>query len=115
MCVYHVHLKKRFTREVCVVSAVQVKERFDRELCVVVTNLNQMSTEYCHPKTTPDMAVRMAVRMSMAIPGESAVQRACTVTVSAPFHGTQLDWVRSWQLMAIAGELTYSVGRSRHV
>ena len=55
------------------VSAVQVKERFDRELCVVVTNLNQMSTEYCHPKTTPDMAVRMAVRMSMAIPGESAV------------------------------------------
>ena len=52
-------------------SHVQVKERFDRELCVVVTNLNQMSTEYCHPKTTPDMPVRMAVRMSMAIPGES--------------------------------------------
>ena len=50
---------------------MQVKERFDRELCVVVTNLNQMSTEYCHPKTTPDMPVRMAVRMSMAIPGES--------------------------------------------
>lgn len=89
MCVcvvYHVHLKK-FTREVCVVSAVQVKERFDRELCVVVTNLNQMSTEYCHPKTTPDMAVRMAVRMSMAIPGESDVHRACTVTVSAPSDG----------------------------
>ncbi|XP_076470074.1 uncharacterized protein LOC143300350 [Babylonia areolata] len=46
----------------------EVMEKFDRELCVVVTNLNQMSTEYCHPKTTPDMAVRLAVRMSMSIP-----------------------------------------------
>ncbi|KAK7108929.1 uncharacterized protein [Littorina saxatilis] len=47
----------------------EVLEKCGKELCVVVTNLNQMSTEYCHPKTTPDMAVRMAVRMSMAIPG----------------------------------------------
>ncbi|XP_050419089.2 uncharacterized protein LOC126832377 [Patella vulgata] len=39
------------------------------ELCVVVTNLSLMTTEYCHPKTTPNMAVRLAVRMSMAIPG----------------------------------------------
>ncbi|KAL8564383.1 hypothetical protein ACOMHN_057405 [Nucella lapillus] len=46
----------------------EVMVQFDRELCVVVTNLNQMSTEYCHPKTTPDMAVRLAVRMSMSIP-----------------------------------------------
>ncbi|CAG5125631.1 unnamed protein product, partial [Candidula unifasciata] len=47
----------------------QVYERFNRELCVVVTNLNQMTTLYCHPKTTPDMPVRLAVRMSMSIPG----------------------------------------------
>ncbi|KAK7494691.1 hypothetical protein BaRGS_00014089 [Batillaria attramentaria] len=47
----------------------EVLEHHKRELCVVVTNLNQMSTEYCHPKTTPDMPVRVAVRMSMAIPG----------------------------------------------
>ncbi|XP_050394210.1 uncharacterized protein YqhO-like, partial [Patella vulgata] len=39
------------------------------ELCIVVTNLSQMSTEYCHLKTTPDMSIRLAVRMSMAIPG----------------------------------------------
>ncbi|XP_059158896.1 uncharacterized protein LOC131942945 [Physella acuta] len=39
------------------------------ELCVVVTNLNQMRAEYCHPKTTPDMPIREALRMSMAIPG----------------------------------------------
>ncbi|PVD30056.1 hypothetical protein C0Q70_09317 [Pomacea canaliculata] len=38
-------------------------------LCIVVTNLSQMTTEYCHPKTTPDMPIRVAVRMSMAIPG----------------------------------------------
>ncbi|CAG5133968.1 unnamed protein product, partial [Candidula unifasciata] len=47
----------------------QVYERYHRELCVVVTNLNQMTTLYCHPKTTPDMPVRLAVRMSMSIPG----------------------------------------------
>ncbi|CAG5119290.1 unnamed protein product [Candidula unifasciata] len=39
------------------------------ELCVVVTNLNQMRSEYCHPKTTPDMPIREALRMSMSIPG----------------------------------------------
>ncbi|XP_059145229.1 uncharacterized protein LOC131932344 [Physella acuta] len=39
------------------------------ELCIVVTNLNQMRSEYCHPKTTPDMPIREAVRMSMALPG----------------------------------------------
>ncbi|XP_059158385.1 uncharacterized protein LOC131942498 [Physella acuta] len=38
------------------------------ELCVVVTNLNQMRSEYCHPKTTPDMPIRDALRMTMAIP-----------------------------------------------
>ncbi|XP_076461608.1 uncharacterized protein LOC143294076 [Babylonia areolata] len=38
-------------------------------LCIIVTNLSQMTTEYCHPKTTPDMPIRLALRMSMAIPG----------------------------------------------
>lgn len=42
---------------------------YQKELCVVVTNLNHMTEEYCHPKTTPDMPIRLAVRMSMAIPG----------------------------------------------
>ncbi|KAH9505197.1 hypothetical protein Btru_058930 [Bulinus truncatus] len=39
------------------------------ELCVVVTNLNQLTAEYCHIKTTPHMSVRDALRMSMSIPG----------------------------------------------
>ncbi|MEQ1570866.1 MAG: patatin-like phospholipase family protein, partial [Myxococcota bacterium] len=46
----------------------QVLERCGRELCVPVTNLTRMSTEYCHPKTTPDMPVRLAVGMSMSLP-----------------------------------------------
>ncbi|MEQ1503586.1 MAG: patatin-like phospholipase family protein [Myxococcota bacterium] len=46
----------------------QVYERCGRELCVPVTNLTRMCTEYCHPKTTPDMPVRLAVGMSMSLP-----------------------------------------------
>ena len=30
-----------------------------------------MDTEYFHPKTTPDMPVKKAVRMSMSIPGKN--------------------------------------------
>ncbi|XP_077864026.1 uncharacterized protein LOC144349247 [Saccoglossus kowalevskii] len=40
-----------------------------KELCITVTNVSRRTTEYCHMKTTPNMAVRMAVRMSMSIPG----------------------------------------------
>ncbi|RUS81387.1 hypothetical protein EGW08_010825 [Elysia chlorotica] len=39
------------------------------ELCIVVTNVNQMSTIYCHPKTTPDMSIRKAC----ACPSQSQV------------------------------------------
>ena len=35
----------------------------------MVTNLSQMSTEYFHPKTTPNIPIRTAVRMSTAMPG----------------------------------------------
>ncbi|CAL1528495.1 unnamed protein product [Lymnaea stagnalis] len=45
------------------------KKENGMELCVVVTNLNQMRIDYCHPKTTPNMKIRDALRMSMAIPG----------------------------------------------
>ena len=36
----------------------------------MVTNVNTMKAEYCHVKTTPNMPVRLAVRMSMSIPGK---------------------------------------------
>ena len=50
-------------------NCFQVLEQYGRELCIVVTNLSQMSTEYFHPKTTPNTPIRMAVRMSAALPG----------------------------------------------
>ncbi|KAL8605069.1 hypothetical protein ACOMHN_018870 [Nucella lapillus] len=59
----------------------QLYHKTGRELCVVVTNLTQMSTEYCHPKTTPDMPIRLAVRMSAGIPVLfSAVKYSSTAT-----------------------------------
>ncbi|GAB1601046.1 uncharacterized protein LOC115216501, partial [Argonauta hians] len=47
----------------------EIYKHYGRELCVIVTNVNHMAVEYCHPKTTPHMPVRLAVRMSMSIPG----------------------------------------------
>lgn len=47
----------------------QVYRQFGNELCVVAVNTNVQAVEYFHMKTTPDMTVRLAVRMSMSIPG----------------------------------------------
>ena len=60
---------------------VQVYERFGKELCIVVTNLNQMSVEHFHPKTTPNTPIRRAVRMSVALPGKSNVFRITIVII----------------------------------
>ncbi|WP_257451586.1 patatin-like phospholipase family protein [Archangium lipolyticum] len=46
----------------------QLLERTGRELCVPITNVSRMSVEYCHPKTTPNMPVRVAVTISMSLP-----------------------------------------------
>ncbi|XP_063964623.1 uncharacterized protein LOC129275250 isoform X1 [Lytechinus pictus] len=51
------------------VTFKQLYDRLGKELCIVVTNLNHMDAEYCHVKTTPNMPIRIAVRMSLAIPG----------------------------------------------
>lgn len=48
---------------------LDVYRKFGRELCIVVTNVSQGRLEYCHPKTTPDLPVSVAVRISMATPG----------------------------------------------
>lgn len=50
------------------VTFAQLLERTGRELCVPVTNLTRMCTEFCHPKTTPNLSVRMAVATSMSLP-----------------------------------------------
>ncbi|XP_070567300.1 uncharacterized protein [Ptychodera flava] len=51
--------------------------KYGKELCVVVTNVNQMDVQYCHVKTTPDMPIRVAVRMSVSIPGMYQPVRWC--------------------------------------
>ena len=48
----------------------QLYNKTGMELCVVVTNLTNMEEEYFHPKTTPDVALRLAIRMSISIPGK---------------------------------------------
>jgi arachidonate 5-lipoxygenase len=50
------------------VTFAQLLDRTGRELCVPVTNVTRMCTEYCHPKTTPTMPVRIAVAISMSLP-----------------------------------------------
>jgi predicted acylesterase/phospholipase RssA len=50
------------------VTFAQLLERTGRELCVPITNVSRMSIEYCHPKTTPNMPVRVAVTISMSLP-----------------------------------------------
>lgn len=51
------------------ITFMEVYKRYNKELCIVVTNVSRMMVEYCHPKTTPDMPVRLAASMSMATPG----------------------------------------------
>jgi arachidonate 5-lipoxygenase len=50
------------------ITFAQLYERCGRELCIPVTNVSRMMTEYCHIKTTPNMPVRVATRMSMSLP-----------------------------------------------
>lgn len=40
------------------------------ELVIVVCNITKMTAEYCHHTTTPDLPIREAVRMSIAVPSK---------------------------------------------
>ncbi|EDV22531.1 uncharacterized protein TRIADDRAFT_58860 [Trichoplax adhaerens] len=50
------------------ITFAQLLERNDTELCIVSTNLNRLSADYLHAKTTPNMEIYKAVRMSMSLP-----------------------------------------------
>ncbi|XP_065839913.1 uncharacterized protein [Oscarella lobularis] len=50
------------------ITFMDVYERYGKELCIVTTNLDYMTEEYLHPKTTPSMPIREAVRLSISIP-----------------------------------------------
>jgi arachidonate 5-lipoxygenase len=47
----------------------KVYDQFNKELCLIVVNVDTSEEMYCHVKTTPEMPVRLAVRMSMSFPG----------------------------------------------
>ena len=57
---------KSFSPEV---SFLEFYEKTGKELCVVVTNVDKLVLEYCHPKTTPDLPIKVAVLMSLSTPG----------------------------------------------
>ncbi|XP_048758852.2 uncharacterized protein LOC125668600 [Ostrea edulis] len=50
------------------VTFKELYEKNSKELCIVVTNISTQMEEYCHVKTTPDLEIVQAVRMSMSIP-----------------------------------------------
>jgi len=45
------------------------------ELCVTATKVNTLDVEYYHTKTTPNVPIRLALRMTVAIPGEACDSR----------------------------------------
>jgi arachidonate 5-lipoxygenase len=47
----------------------QVYKKYGRELCIVVTNVSNGCVEYCHVKTTPNLSIVDALRMTLAAPG----------------------------------------------
>ena len=50
---------------------MKVYDNYGHELCITATNVSTMTVEYFHPKTTPDMAVALAVKCSAALPGKN--------------------------------------------
>lgn len=61
------HKSKQFGEDI---TFDEMYKEFGNELCIVITNVNTMTEEYCHMKTTLTMKIRDAVRMSMLYPVE---------------------------------------------
>lgn len=70
------------------ISFQQLHSKFDRELCIPITNVTRMMTEYCHIKTTPNMPVRLAARVSMSLP---VLLEPVTMAGQRPRPGTAGD------------------------
>ena len=60
---------------------LQHYDRTGRELCIIVTNLSCMSEYYCHVKTTPNMEIGVAVRMSVSFPGNCSRNQWSTTSI----------------------------------
>jgi hypothetical protein len=64
------HIHAHVTVNYSFLNMFKFYEKTGKEVCVVVTNINYVKDEYCHVKTTPDMPVRLAIRMSCSFPGK---------------------------------------------
>jgi predicted acylesterase/phospholipase RssA len=51
------------------ITLLEVRRRFGKRLVIVVTELNSGKERHLTPETHPHMPVRVAVRMSMGVPG----------------------------------------------
>ena len=51
-------------------SFLKLYDKNGMELCITAVNVNMLAVEYFHPKTTPNFPIRMALRMSVSIPGK---------------------------------------------
>ena len=58
-------------------------------MCIVAVNMSTMNVEYFHCKTTPNMPVSVAVRASMAVPG-NVCKHVKTTASSRPHYVTCL-------------------------
>ena len=56
---------------------MQVLDQYGVELCIVAVNLSNRCEEYFHPKTTPDMPIKLATRMSSSLPGKYVCRSQC--------------------------------------
>ena len=52
------------------IKLFQLYDATGNELCITAVNVNMVDLEYFHPKTTPDVPINLALRMSVSIPGE---------------------------------------------
>jgi len=66
----------------------QLHQVTGNELCITAVNVNMSRVEYFHPKTKPDVPIKLALRMSMSIPG---VFKAVKLTNERGFTDLYVD------------------------
>ena len=57
---------------------LQLYQATGNELCITAVNVNMIRVEYFHQKTTPDVPVKLALRMSISIPGKEYMPQYLT-------------------------------------
>ena len=90
------------------ITFMDVYERYGKELCIVTTNLDYMTEEYLHPKTTPSMPIREAVRLSISIPSEFCLYPFMILNFFQSFFSRRRD-VNTEKLIITQMEVSYAI------